>query len=242
MRIHQKNTRQFQWILWIVLAGWFLVNMLAAPLGWAEKTHINSDVYSTTSAASSRETPINFEGLGPSEESFRVFRSLTGDYLFEAPEDWERAVEPSDSARDVIFVGPINRAEGTVVFFTISRYPYEGTVGVFEQTIDQLQQDRSVRVMSDTLIHLKQHLGHSVTVEEQAFVPLRTLEIAEFQLIKSMVQIQKGHVQYLLEYVASPELYVIYRPIFEHVLATFRLVPHERTVCDLYPGSSSVAC
>lgn len=217
MRIHRIFEHSFKWM---TVIGISLMALLASTPVLAEGNQAGGERESTTPnrAMTNTTAPAQHETTFP----FKHFVSLDGGYTFEGPETWEQALDSFDPTRVASFVGPINRSQATVVFLIVRRYTQDGVIMSIENEISQLHLDRTRRLITDRIIRIGQHPARVMTVQEQATVLLRTLEIVEINLTESYVLIQESNSLYVLEYVASPDLFEVYWPIFDRVMMSFQ--------------------
>lgn len=218
MRLHPeaKHTKE----MLALLAALGVTALVAAAVPLPERSRVHSDPIFATAGRQGSATARNHI-QGPDAIQFTVFTSPAGDYSFEAPAAWASPLDPRDPTREAFFVRPVDQTRHTVVFLTVSRYPHRGTTASLESLIGQLQLDPQKHVLSTESLVIDQHPARLVRIHELAAVPMWTPEIVRLDLRECILLIENGSEIYVLEYVASPEMYGEYWPIFDHLVTSF---------------------
>ncbi len=212
MTIHWDTKNSKEVLALMAVIG--VVIMLAAAIPLVVENRARGDPVPTTSGTQASDGAKNFaQDAGALQ--FTAFTSPAGDYSFEAPGAWKEPLDTHDSTKEAFFVGPVDQARQIVVFLTVSRYPRGGKTASIESMIAQMRLGSGTQTLSDETLLLGRHPARFVTVHEPA------AGILEFDLRESFVLVENGPNIYVLEYVASPEVYAEYRPILDRLVTSF---------------------
>lgn len=220
MKLHleAKHTKE----MLALLAAIPLAAMVAAAVLPQGRNRAHSDPVSATTGREGSAIARNHIQV-PDAVQFTVFTSPAGDYSFEAPAAWASPLDPRDPTREAFFVGPIDETRHTVVFLMVSRYPHRETTASLESLIEQLQLDPQKHVLSTESLVIDRHPARLVRIHQLADVPMWTLDIVHLDLQETAVFVENGSDIYVLEYVASPEVYGEYWPIMNRLMTSFHI-------------------
>lgn len=212
MTIHWDTKNSKEVIALMAVIG--VVVMLAAAIPLAVGNRARGDPVLSASGTQAAE---GAKGLAQDAGAlkFTVFTSPAGDYSFEAPAAWRSALDPHDATREAFFVGPVDKTRHLVVFLAVSRYPRSGKTPSIERMIAQQRLEEVEQILSDETLLVGRRPARFVTVHEPASGML------DVGLRESFVLVENGPNIYVLEYVASPEVYAEYRPIFDRLVTSF---------------------
>lgn len=150
--------------------------------------------------------------------------SPRGDYRFEAPATWANPLDPGDVTLEAFFVGPVDQTRHTIVMMRVSRYPRGEHLASMENLLARLQGDKGKHILSTETIAVNRHQAFLVRTHEVTSLLSKGLEVVSLDLRHSIVMIENGPDFLVIEYVASPDLYGEYWPIFDQLLTNFQFV------------------
>lgn len=215
MTIHWDTKNSKEMLALMAVIG--VVVMLAAAILLAVGNRARGDSLVT---ASGTQTSDGAKGLVQDAGAlqFTAFTSPAGDYSYEAPGAWRSPPDTRDPTQEAIFVGPVDQARHIIVFLTVSRYPRGGMTASIENMIAQMRLGKGTQTLADETLLVGRHPARFVTVHEPAGGML------DFDLRESLILVEKGPNIFVLEYVASPEVYAEYRPIFDRLVTSFQFL------------------
>ena len=153
-----------------------------------------------------------------------VVTSPRGDYRFEAPATWANPLDPRDVRLEAFFVGPVDQTRHTMVMMMVSRYSQGEHLASMENLLAQLQGDKGKHVLGMETIAVDHRPARLVRMHEVTSMLSKELEVLSLDLRESIVMVENGTDLLVIEYVASPELYGEYWPIFDRLVTNFQFV------------------
>lgn len=157
-----------------------------------------------------------------------VVTSPRGDYRFEAPATWANPLDPRDATLEAFFVGPVDQTRHTMVTMMISRYSRGKHRASMEDLLAQLQGDKDIHILGTETIAVDHRPARLVRTHEVTSMLSKGLEVLSLDLRESIVMVENGTDILVIEYVASPDVYGEYWPIFDRLVTSFQF--HDRPV------------
>lgn len=150
--------------------------------------------------------------------------SPRGDYRFEVPATWAHPLDPRDGTLEGFFVGPVDQTRHTVVMMMVSRYPRGEQTASMENLLAQLQGDKGTHILGTETIAVDRRPGRLIRIHEVTSLLSKGLEVLSLDLRESIVIVESGPDLLVISYVASPDLYGEYWPIFDRLVTNFQFV------------------
>lgn len=157
-----------------------------------------------------------------------VVTSPRGDYRFEAPATWANPLDPSDVTLEAFLVGPVDQTRHTIVMMMVSRYSRGEHTASMEHLLAQLQGDKGKHILGTETIAVDRRPARLVRIHEVTSLLSKGLEVLSLDLRESIVMVEKGPDLLVIEYVASPDVYGEYWPIFDRLVTNFQFVSTPR--------------
>lgn len=226
MTLHWESKRSSEIILAIGMLGFATVLAGAATLAGGNRSRGDP----LPSSASPAEISDGKQGLaeGPDALQLAIFTSPRGDYRFPAPAAWSHPRDPRDRALEAFFVGPVDPSRRTIVMMSVSRYPRTAQATSVEHLIAQLERDKTKHVLSAEPILVDRRPARLVRIHEATSMLSKALEVLSLDLRESIVIVENGPDLLVIEYVASPDVYGEYWPIFDRLVSSFQFVATPR--------------
>lgn len=212
--------RNFRYVLKIVqVTGLVSVLMCLLPLFGDARAGGDPVVPSSASEVPEPNKYAEKDSAGLSSEPFFEAES---DYQVEVPEAWRKEVRTEDRAREVMFVGPVDKRRHSITMMTIGCYRQEGMMPTIEAEITQLSRTGYRRIINDETVSVDQRPARRILILDQVAISAASGEIVQVVFSESFVIIPYGQCLYALGYVTTPDLYEVYLPVFQRLVETFQ--------------------
>ena len=154
----------------------------------------------------------------------RTVTSPRGDYRFEAPATWANPLDSRDVTLEGFFVGPVDQTRHTMVMMMVSRYSRGEQAATIESLLAQLQRDKGKHILGTETIVVDHRPARLVRIHEVTSMLSKGLESLSLDLRETIVMVENGPDLLVIEYVASPDVYGEYWPIFNRLVTNFQFV------------------
>lgn len=225
MTLHWDTTHTRELMLVIGAVG-FVAVLAGAAVSVTGSRAPGGPVLLASPAKAAEQGQVEAAGVGSLQMTAMI--SPRGDYRFEAPATWANPLDPRDVTLEGFFVGPVDQTRHTMVMMMVSRYSRRAHPTSMENMLAQLQGDKGKHILGTETIAVDRRPARLVRIHEVTSMLSTGLEVLSLDLRESIVMVENGPDLFVIEYVASPDVYGEYWPIFDRLVTNFQFVPTPR--------------